>query len=50
MDNRIPAWRDGRLVPVDKLEVHRLGLRHLAVSVFVTIGDEVLIQRRAAGK
>ena len=34
----IPAWRDGRLTPVDKLEVHRLGLRHPAVSVFVNAG------------
>lgn len=47
----IPAWRaDGRLEPVEKLHVHRLGLRHKAVSVFVMRGDETLLQKRAAGK
>ncbi len=46
----IPAWVDGALVPVEKLEVHQRGLRHLAVSVFVVAGAEVLLQRRAAGK
>lgn len=46
----IPAWVDGTLVPVEKLEVHRRGLRHKAVSVFVLRGDAVLLQRRAAGK
>ncbi|SDX89011.1 isopentenyl-diphosphate Delta-isomerase [Citreimonas salinaria] len=50
MSNAIPAWVDGRLAPVDKLEVHLRGLRHKAVSVFVTSGDRVLIQRRALGK
>ena len=47
---RIPAWVDGALTPVDKLEVHRRGLRHPAVSVFVQRGGETLLQRRAAGK
>lgn len=46
----IPAWVDGRLTPVDKLAVHRRGLRHKAVSVFVMAGDHLLIQQRAAGK
>lgn len=46
----IPAWIDGALVPADKLEVHRRGLRHKAVSVFVLKGDAVLIQRRALSK
>jgi isopentenyl-diphosphate delta-isomerase len=46
----IPAWVDGALVPVEKLEVHRRGLRHKAVSVFGFYGDKLLIQRRAAGK
>ena len=46
----IPAWVDGTLQPVEKLEAHQRGLRHKAVSVFVTRGDEVLIQRRALGK
>ena len=46
----IPAWVDGALAPVEKLEVHQRGLRHKAVSVFVVAGDEVLLQRRALGK
>ena len=46
----IPAWVDGRLVPVDKIEVHARGLRHPAVSVFVMWRGETLLQRRAAGK
>lgn len=46
----IPAWVDGALRPVEKLEVHSQGLRHKAVSVFVMRGDETLIQRRALGK
>ena len=46
----IPAWVDGRLAPVDKLEVHRRGLRHPAVSVFLLDGERTLIQRRALGK
>lgn len=46
----IPAWVDGALVPVDKLEVHRRGLRHQAVSVFVMAGARVLIQQRSLQK
>ncbi|MGR3796176.1 isopentenyl-diphosphate Delta-isomerase [Vannielia sp. SX4] len=46
----IPAWVDGRLVPVEKLAAHREGLRHRAVSVFVFDGPKLLIQQRAAGK
>ncbi len=46
----IPAWVDGTLTPVEKLETHRRGLRHKAVSVFVLRGEDVLIQRRALGK
>ena len=50
MTDMIPAWVNGTLEPVEKLEVHRRGLRHKAVSVFVLRGSEVLIQRRALGK
>lgn len=46
----VPAWIDGTLQPLDKLDVHRRGLRHPAVSVFVNDGDFTLIQKRAAGK
>ena len=50
MTDLIPAWIDGELVPVEKLRVHREGLRHKAVSVFVNARGETLIQKRAAGK
>lgn len=46
----IPAWVDGVLTPVDKLEVHQRGLKHKAISVFVTEGDRVLLQCRALSK
>lgn len=46
----IPAWVDGVLTPVEKLAVHKRGLKHKAVSVFVMRGDEVLLQRRAMCK
>lgn len=41
---------DGSLVPGEKLDVHRQGLLHLAVSIFVFVKDRILIQRRAARK
>lgn len=50
MTEMIPAFLDGKLVPVEKLEVHRRGLRHLAISVFVMRGHDLLLQRRAAVK
>ncbi|MCX7890533.1 MAG: isopentenyl-diphosphate Delta-isomerase [Rhodobacteraceae bacterium] len=50
MTELIPAWQSGRLRPVGKMEVHRLGLRHKAVSVFLLAAGEMLIQKRAAGK
>ena len=46
----IPAWVDGVLTPVEKLEAHQKGIRHKAVSVFVMDGTSVLIQRRALSK
>lgn len=50
MSTKIPAWIDDALVPVDKLDAHRRGLRHPAVSVFIMDGDRTLIQRRAMSK
>ena len=50
MDTLVPVWIDDKLTPFDKLETHRLGLRHKAVSVFVMRGRETLIQRRALDK
>lgn len=41
---------DGGYFPIDKLEAHARGVPHLAVSVFVTSGDRLLLQQRAAGK
>lgn len=46
----IPAWVDGILQPAEKLEVHRRGLRHVAISVFLTDGARILMQRRALSK
>ena len=46
----IPAWVNGDLTPVEKLEAHEKGLRHLAVSVFVMRRGKVLIQQRALHK
>ena len=50
MEIMIPAWVDGTLCPVEKLDVHKRGLKHKAVSVFVFCGTELLIQQRALGK
>jgi len=47
----IPAWDEGGVLrPLDKLEVHRKGLRHKAISVFVMDGRRVLLQQRAQAK
>jgi isopentenyl-diphosphate Delta-isomerase len=50
MTGWIPAWENGELKPLDKMDVHRRGLRHKAISVFVLRGNEVLLQRRARHK
>ncbi|MFW2545451.1 isopentenyl-diphosphate Delta-isomerase [Primorskyibacter sp. 2E107] len=50
MNTMIPAWINDTLVPVEKLDVHRRGLRHKAVSVFVMRDGQVLIQQRAQSK
>jgi isopentenyl-diphosphate delta-isomerase len=41
---------DGSLYPIEKLEAHRAGVLHLAISAFVFCGDALLIQRRALTK
>jgi isopentenyl-diphosphate delta-isomerase len=41
---------DGSLYPIEKLEAHRQGAFHLAISAFVFSGGELLIQRRALAK
>ncbi len=43
--------QDGRLSTMEKIEVHRLGLLHSAVSVFIfNDRNELLLQKRAIGK
>lgn len=46
----IPVWIEGKLTPFDKMETHRLGLRHKAVSVFLMCGRKTLIQQRSLTK
>jgi isopentenyl-diphosphate delta-isomerase len=46
----IPAIGVNGLFPIGKMEAHRNGQLHLAVSVFLFCGEEMLIQRRAAAK
>ena len=46
----IPAWDNGTLKPLEKLEVHKKGLRHKAISVFLFSEKELLIQQRALSK
>ncbi|MFW5833532.1 MAG: isopentenyl-diphosphate Delta-isomerase [Pseudomonadota bacterium] len=41
---------DGRAFAIEKLDAHRRGVRHVAVSAFVFDGDRLLLQRRALGK
>ncbi len=50
MTQLIPAWDNGVLTALDKLDVHRRGLKHPAISVFLLAGDKTLIQQRAAHK
>jgi isopentenyl-diphosphate delta-isomerase len=47
----IPAIdANGSLVPMEKMVAHQQGVLHLAVSVFVFCGRELLLQQRAATK
>ena len=46
----IPAWDQGVLKPLEKLDVHKRGLRHKAVSVFLISDNSVLLQKRASIK
>lgn len=47
----IPGIDDtGTFYPVEKIEAHVKGLHHLALSIFIFDGDELLIQRRAFNK
>ncbi|MEL7429222.1 MAG: isopentenyl-diphosphate Delta-isomerase [Pseudomonadota bacterium] len=47
----IPGIReDGSLFPIEKIEAHVKGVHHLALSVFIFDGDDLLIQQRAKDK
>ncbi|WP_284378222.1 isopentenyl-diphosphate Delta-isomerase [Amylibacter marinus] len=50
MDIMIPVWVDNQLIPMEKLKAHQLGVKHKAVSVFLTNGGKILLQQRALGK
>jgi len=50
MNTMIPAWVAGELTAFDKIEAHRQGHLHKAVSVFLLHGDDLLIQQRAVCK
>lgn len=51
MQNMIPTWVNGTLVPREKLDVHLAGWRHKAVSVFLRAETgRILLQRRALEK
>ena len=50
MTNMVPAWVNGKLQPVEKIEVHKRALRHKAISVFIMAGTETLLQKRALKK
>lgn len=47
---KILAWESGELKEFEKLEVHRKGLRHPAISVFIFSRNKLLLQRRALEK
>ena len=41
---------DGSLFPIEKIEAHQRDVHHLAISIFLYAGSQLLIQRRAMGK
>ena len=50
MTELIPTWENGILKPLEKLKVHREALKHMAVSVFILVGNETLLQQRSLKK
>ncbi|MDA9369546.1 isopentenyl-diphosphate delta-isomerase [Amylibacter sp.] len=46
----IPAYDNGQLQPIEKMLVHKKGLKHLAISIFIIADGKVLLQRRAFSK
>ncbi len=41
---------DGTLFPIEKMDAHRQGVLHLAISIFVFDENRILLQRRATDK
>lgn len=51
MTQIIPAIaEDGSLYRIEKMAAHREGALHLAISVFIFDGEDMLVQRRAESK
>lgn len=48
--SKVCGWVGGNLVPVDKLQAHKGGIKHKAVSVFIVHKGAVLLQQRALEK
>ena len=46
----IPAYDNGQLQPIEKMLVHKKGLKHLAISIFIIADGKILLQRRAFSK
>jgi len=46
----IPAYENDELKPLEKMLVHRQGLKHLAISIFILADGKILLQRRALSK
>ena len=46
----IPAYENDVLKPLEKMLVHRQGLKHLAISIFILADGKILLQRRALSK
>ena len=46
----IPAYDNDQLQPIEKMLVHKKGLKHLAISIFIISKGKILLQRRALSK
>ena len=46
----IPSYENDELKPLEKMFVHRKGLKHLAISIFIIADGKILLQRRALSK
>lgn len=46
----IPAFINNELKPIEKMLVHKEGIKHLALSIFIIAEGKILLQRRALSK